>query len=194
MLWSAVLSLFQCLWSLHWARIHLRVRAGRTYAHGRTCTHKDTLYRALSPLLFASQLGLSLACLWTNAPWLLQFHDELWLRGIGAGMLACGTWCYRCSLENLGQNYSPCYDSHLPRELVTSGPFRRIRHPMFLAKLIVGLGTLLFSGTFWFVPGTLYLFFATLRALHREERLLMRELPGYRAYAARTHRLIPYLY
>lgn len=97
------------------------------------------------------------------------------------------------ALQHLGDNYSPCYDSHLPGTLVTSGPYAVIRHPMYLAKLLAGAGTLLLSGSLWLVPSTIYLFAVTLRALQCEERQLLSHLHGYPQYAARTARLIPYV-
>jgi protein-S-isoprenylcysteine O-methyltransferase Ste14 len=101
---------------------------------------------------------------------------------------------YRWALRHLGSNYSPCYDSHLPAVIVKAGPYRWIRHPMYLAKFIIGMATLTLSGSLWFVPTTIYFFIATFRTMQREELDLNRSLVGYQDYQRNTARLLPWLY
>jgi protein-S-isoprenylcysteine O-methyltransferase Ste14 len=78
--------------------------------------------------------------------------------------------------------------------LVEAGLYRRIRHPMYLAILLVTLGLVVDFPT---LPH--FLAFGMLAAIllvkmHHEERLLVVALPGYAEYMRRTKRLIPFLY
>jgi protein-S-isoprenylcysteine O-methyltransferase Ste14 len=57
---------------------------------------------------------------------------------------------------------------------------------------MAGAGTLLLSGSLWFLPSTVYLIWATWRALRQEERVLRSELPGYEEYASRIRALVPF--
>jgi protein-S-isoprenylcysteine O-methyltransferase Ste14 len=192
---SVALTVFQVAWSTAWGTLHVRIRKGRGYARAREAVgSRDDWYRRLHPVLFVAQLALSVACFWSDAPWLLELHNNVPLRLVGAVLLSAALLLTLAALRHLGDNYSPCYDSHLPGTLVTSGPYSIIRHPMYLAKLLAGAGTLLLSGSVWLAPCTLYLFAATLRATRSEDvQLLLRQLPGYPQYAARTPRLIPYV-
>jgi protein-S-isoprenylcysteine O-methyltransferase Ste14 len=188
------LTAFQLAWSAAWGALHVHARKDRRYAQGRDAIgSRNPWYGRLNPLLFVAQLGLSVACFWSNAPWLLELHDDASLRVGGAALLSAALLLTLAALRHLGDDYSPCYDRHLPRTLVTSGPYSCIRHPMYLGKLLAGAGTLLLSGSFWLVPSTVYLFSQTWRALRREEFELRSHLPGYERYAARTAVIVPYL-
>jgi len=190
---ALTLTTFQLIWSALWGTLHVRVRKARRYAAGkRATTGSDTVYRRLNPLLFSTQLAVSVSCLWSNEAWLLPFHSLVELRWLGATLLAFSLWLTSYALRHLGDNYSPCYDSHQPHALVTTGPYAFIRHPMYLAKLLAGAGTLLFSGSLWLLPSALYLCVSTVRALRREEAELVESMPGYIAYVTRTRLLIPY--
>lgn len=64
---------------------------------------------------------------------------------------------------------------------------------MYAGKLLVGAATIVLSGSLWFVPTTVYLLVATLRAMYREDRALEAALPEYRGYQGRTTMLVPWV-
>jgi protein-S-isoprenylcysteine O-methyltransferase Ste14 len=76
--------------------------------------------------------------------------------------------------------------------VVSTGPYRLVRHPGYLAAIVGGLASPMILGSLWaFAPvaaGTLLFILRT--AL--EDRTLREELAGYQEYAARTRRrLLP---
>lgn len=77
------------------------------------------------------------------------------------------------------------------RELVTTGPYRIVRHPLYLGELLAAAAAALANPGLWawVVLGP---FFAVqmLRARF-EEQLLERTFANYRTYRARTRRLVP---
>jgi protein-S-isoprenylcysteine O-methyltransferase Ste14 len=76
--------------------------------------------------------------------------------------------------------------------VVTGGPYRYVRHPMYLGNIILFTGIPLALGSLWgLIPGGLIvLLFSARTAL--EDRMLKRELPGYSEYAACVRfRLLP---
>jgi len=76
--------------------------------------------------------------------------------------------------------------------VITSGPYRLVRHPMYLGIFLMNLGMPLILGFVWalVLTGVLTLLFIWRTA--REDRTLLRELAGYEEYAARTrYRLLP---
>jgi protein-S-isoprenylcysteine O-methyltransferase Ste14 len=78
--------------------------------------------------------------------------------------------------------------------LVDSGAYRLIRHPIYSGLVLgaLGWGIVTASGLAIGAAGLLFLLFAG--KSRREEAWLTEIHPGYRAYQARTKRLIPWLY
>ncbi len=80
------------------------------------------------------------------------------------------------------------------RRLVTTGPYRLVRHPVYLFEEIALFGVILQFAQPW-----AFLLFAAqfgfqLARMHFEERVLHQAFPEYADYAARTPRLIPGVY
>lgn len=78
--------------------------------------------------------------------------------------------------------------------LVTTGPYRWVRHPMYLAVLLFMLGIALYNGTWINAVAMVTLFLALWGKMIREERYLHRHFDGYGDYACRCKRLIPFLF
>ncbi len=76
--------------------------------------------------------------------------------------------------------------------VITTGPYAIVRHPMYLAVLVMFLASPLALGSWWAVISTLPIVALFVGRIENEERLLARELGGYRAYAETTrYRLVP---
>ncbi|MEJ1969256.1 MAG: methyltransferase [Rhizomicrobium sp.] len=80
------------------------------------------------------------------------------------------------------------------RGLVATGPYRRIRHPLYLCEQVANLGIMWQFAQPW--SGLVVAAAAALQfpRMYFEERILSQNLPAYAAYAARTARLIPGVY
>jgi protein-S-isoprenylcysteine O-methyltransferase Ste14 len=115
-------------------------------------------------------------------------------RGAGAVLFALGVAGYRLAGRALGAALSPLIAPRPGAPLVTAGPYRWLRHPMYLAQALIAVGAPLTLGCRW----TLALAAAAVVVLvvraSVEEAALARAFPEYRRYAARTKRLLPFLY
>ncbi|GAB5517972.1 MAG: isoprenylcysteine carboxylmethyltransferase family protein [Rhodothermales bacterium] len=132
---------------------------------------------------FASLAGLALA-----GPPVPQTLGALGLFGAG---LTLGLWAVAAMrLGNL--HIRP--DVAASATLTTRGPYRLIRHPMYAALLLVGLGWLVDAFSLLRLALFLVLLCNLLIKLHYEESLLTAQLEGYTAYRVDTWRLIPWLY
>jgi len=80
------------------------------------------------------------------------------------------------------------------RGLVTTGPYRFVRHPLYVAEYTASLGILVHFLSPWTVLITLCQGYLQIRRMDYEERLLTRVFPAYAAYAKKTARILPGLY
>ncbi|MCJ7733377.1 MAG: hypothetical protein MUP11_02415 [Anaerolineales bacterium] len=79
-------------------------------------------------------------------------------------------------------------------QLVMNGPYELIRHPMYLALLLTSLPLVLNHLTWVRVVIWLILALGLLFKMDYEEGLLIVQLEGYRDYAEKSWKLIPFVY
>jgi len=78
------------------------------------------------------------------------------------------------------------------QQVVSSGPYAIVRHPMYLAELIMFIFAPLGLGSYWAVAMNILLIVLLAVRIITEEQVLMRELKGYGDYTQKTkYRLIP---
>ena len=133
--------------------------------------------------------------------WILNPHWMQWsalemspmLRWFGVFLIVLGTAFTWWVHETLGDNFSPFLHVRKNHELITSGPYAYVRHPMY-----TGLFTVLF-GTF-FITTNIFIFLMTAGVLAallvyripREENVLMEAFPNeYDRYTSNRPRFVP---
>lgn len=125
--------------------------------------------------------------------YLLHYPD--WLRWLGAFILYAGIALQWAALHHLGRSFHSLVAAKTDHVLVQSGPYRYIRHPIYLAFLLsyVGGGLLASNWVLTFLPAGLYAILVAIRM--GQEEALLGELFGqqYIDYQARTGRLLPRL-
>lgn len=79
--------------------------------------------------------------------------------------------------------------------VVASGPYRAVRHPMYVGAMLMYVATPLILGSVWALAITGIMIGLFVWRTAREDQTLRRDLPGYAEYAARTrYRLAPGLW
>ncbi len=106
------------------------------------------------------------------------------------GGLSLGLWAITAMRKSRFQVIPDPADG---AELVTSGPYRYIRHPMYSALLIVCMGLLIEDYSSLKLLLYLMLSVVLVLKLKYEESLLVKKFGGYRSYMKRTKRLVPFV-
>jgi protein-S-isoprenylcysteine O-methyltransferase Ste14 len=167
--------------------------------HGRrsrtvkvTTSRKGTLEIVL---LTVAWVSFFLPIVWSVTP-VLGFADfplRLFPLVSGSLLMALSLWLFHRSHADLGTNCSVTLEIRESHRLVTDGIYRTVRHPMYLALLLYGLGQAAVIPN-WIVGPSYALALLLLFALRLgpEEALMRDQFKGeYDAYTARTKRLIP---
>jgi protein-S-isoprenylcysteine O-methyltransferase Ste14 len=81
------------------------------------------------------------------------------------------------------------------QEVISSGPYRMVRHPMYAGICAMWLFTPLALGSYFALPAFVLLIPLIVLRLLNEEKVLRQELPGYAEYCLQTgFRLVPFLW
>ncbi len=78
--------------------------------------------------------------------------------------------------------------------LIKAGPYKFIRHPMYLSVLTACLSFVLSNINFLTILFFVFLFLDLFLKMNYEEKLLQKAFSNYSEYMTKTKRLIPYLY
>ena len=113
------------------------------------------------------------------------------LRLLGWSVFALGLLLAAQGVANLGASLTPLPDPMPSAELVTTGAYRRCRHPLYQAVVLCSLGVTLALGSLLHLALLLALSAVLSGKAHREERSLLALHPGYSAYRASTPAILP---
>ena len=119
-------------------------------------------------------------------------HDP-WLLGVGLALFLLGLGLAVWARVYLGRNWGMPMSQKDDPELVTSGPYSRVRHPIYTGVILAMLGTAIAVSLYWLVAvivlGAYFMYSAVV-----EERSMERQFPGsYPDYKRSTKMLVPFL-
>ncbi len=117
-----------------------------------------------------------------------------WLRWVGAGLGVLATLLLAWTFRNLGKNLTDTVVTRREHTLVTTGPYRWVRHPFYVTFFLAVLANSLTAAN-WFIFATCGLAFLLIvvRTKTEEAKLIERFGDEYRRYMDRTGRFIPRL-
>jgi len=126
-----------------------------------------------------------------SADFMLNRLDPLWIRGLGAGLLALGALVAVWGIRSLGRSLTPGTEPLASGDLVTTGAYAHIRHPIYAGVVLLLAGyTLTWSNwTLALLFGFVALKFFQAKA-GVEERLMSHRFPLYATYMRQVPRQV----
>ena len=122
----------------------------------------------------------------------LAVHS-LVLEVAGTVLFACGISLAVWARLHLGRNWGMPMSQRAEPELVTSGPYRLVRHPIYTGLLVAMLGTALVNSLFGLIVVALLAGYFYYCGTVEERNLAVTFPAAYPEYKSRTKMLIPYL-
>jgi protein-S-isoprenylcysteine O-methyltransferase Ste14 len=169
------------------------VFAQRTKSNEKAVSEVNARDRILVLAVFIGSTLLPLAYIFT--PWFAFADYQLPRSALWGGVIVsiAALWLFWRSHADLGRNWSITLEMRKGHELVSSGVYRVVRHPMYAALWLLGLaqGLLLqnwLAGWSALVPFAILYF---VRVPHEEEMMWRFFGDDYRAYAETTGRVFP---
>lgn len=138
-------------------------------------------------LLVVAQFGLIGWLIW-------PFSTQNW--SPPALVLLCGSVLlgFWTVFHNHPGNFNIRPEPKASGRLITGGPYRFVRHPMYVAVLLFGAAEVLSYADAWKIAAWIALALVLLEKSRLEERGLRSQFSGYATYCARVRRFIPYLF
>ena len=168
-------------------------RAKRTRVSDNRLKRDERLRLAISTLGLGVLPGLYVA---TGMPGFATYPASPWMFGLGIVAGLAAMVLFRLTHKALGRMWSVSLQLKEGHRLVTDGIYRHVRHPMYSAFWLLALAQALLLPN-WIAGLAGIVGFGTLFALRlRPEERMMEAAFGdeYRTYAARTWRIIPFVF
>ena len=127
-------------------------------------------------------------------PWMMAlaapFPDWLRWAGFALGLASLALWIW--TQVALGKQWSPQLQLRQEHHVITSGPYARIRHPLYTAMIGYGTALALVSANWVFILFAILAIAGMAARVPREEKMMIEEFgEEYIAYMQRTGRFFP---
>lgn len=159
-------------------------------------SRKTTIEILLLSLLFVGMMVVPLIYAFTPLLSFADFQFPSWGGWIGVAVSVVALWLFWRSHADLGRNWSPTLELRKGHQLITSGVYKYVRHPMYAASLMWGVAQILILHN-WIAgcsPLLSIMLMYFLRVPHEEQMMLDQFGEEYQSYMNRTGRIIPRLF
>jgi protein-S-isoprenylcysteine O-methyltransferase Ste14 len=173
--------------------VYWRIKAISTKTTQRSEPAASAIVRALTFVVVIVLLTT------TRIP-LAWLYRQLWPQGlwpfwIGAAVMVAGLLFAVWARHHLASNWSSAVTIKEGHELITTGPYSMVRHPIYTGMLIGFLGTAIALSQVRGIIGFVLIFLVLWPKLRLEEKWMRSEFgETYLSYARRTAALVPYLF
>jgi protein-S-isoprenylcysteine O-methyltransferase Ste14 len=173
--------------------VYWRIKAAGTKATQRIEPAAPQILRALTFVIVIVVLSTTRIPL----PWLYRqlWPSGLWSFWIGAAVTIAGLFYAIWARRHLATNWSSSVTIKQGHELITTGPYALVRHPIYTGILTGFLGTAIALAQVRGVLGLVLIFISFWTKLRKEEEWMRSQFgETYAAYVHRSAALVPYIF
>ena len=124
----------------------------------------------------------------------LPLHAGIAGQWLGVGLCLAGFGLAFWARAHIGRNWGMPMSLRQDHELVTSGPYAYVRHPIYSGLMLAMIGSALAVALLWLLLFALYFAYFIISA-RTEEKMMLAQFPDtYPAYRRRTKMLIPFVF
>ena len=186
LLYRQLIAVLWLAWALYWMASALNNKA---------TVRRESLASRLMYVLPLIVGGVLIG--WRNGPWgwlgMRLWPPSLAAYWIGVVVLALGLLFSVWARVHLGRNWSGEVTVKEGHELIRTGPYAYVRHPIYTGLIAALLGTALASGTVRAAIGFVIIVASFLVKLRREEVFMRETFPGqYEKYREQVPALVPF--
>jgi len=116
------------------------------------------------------------------------------IRALGTILFLAGLSFAVWARRHLGRNWGMPMSEKAEPELITTGPYRYVRHPIYTGLIFAALGTAIAQGLYWSIVFIVFLVYFTYSAVHEEKYLTAQFGNKYLDYKRRSKMLIPFIF
>ena len=184
-------SFFPVVWIVF--LLYWQIKAAGTKTTRRIEPAASRIMRALALLIVVVLLSTTRIPL----PWLYRqlWPAGIWSFSVGAAVTVAGLLFAVWARQHLASNWSSAITIKQGHELITTGPYARVRHPIYTGILTGFLGTAIALSQVRGAIGFVLMFFAFWTKFRKEEEWMRSQFgETYATYAHQTAALVPYLF
>ena len=169
--------------------------AKRNKTNKITTNKKGTLEKILLGLVFLGMVILPLIYMATSLLSFVDYYLPESLQIMGLLLIVPMLWLFYRSHKDLGQNWSATLEIREGHNIVDSGVYKYIRHPMYSAiLLLVIIQALLLNNYIAGLSGLISFGLLYFFRVKKEEKMMLLEFgTDYEKYMKRTKRIIPFI-
>jgi protein-S-isoprenylcysteine O-methyltransferase Ste14 len=173
-------------WAVYWLASSIRIKAA---------VRRESMAARLAHVIPLVVGGVLIG--WRDMPWgalnLRLWPQSLLAYGVGLALLVAGLAFAVWARVHLGRNWSGSVTVKEGHELIRSGPYAYVRHPIYTGLITAVLGTAITSGTLRAALGLVIITLSLVRKLRTEEAFMRDTFPGeYQRYCAQVPALVPF--
>jgi len=124
----------------------------------------------------------------------LPFHPGMALQWAGVGLCLAGIGFAVWARLYIGSNWGMPMSLREGHELVTSGPYAYVRHPIYAGLMLAMIGSAFTLSLLWLLALPLYFAYFIFAARSEEKTMLAQFPDAYPVYRRRTEMLIPFVF